>query len=658
MTNKASTIRSLRESTSTDDTHEPHKTRAPKPGKRRPPTAKRRTAAPAAPRAPARPPARALPSSEGREPQRTPQWAESVVGRSLVGIEVARDVDRAVHAALARATLGVSPAVPAMAYLDWLVHLAVSPGKQARLAEKVLRKIIRLSVYANQWRLEPSTPPCIEPLPQDQRFEHESWQRPPFNFIYQSFLLTQQWWANATTDVPGVERRNEDIVSFMTRQVLDVFAPSNYPWTNPEILETTRREGGANLFRGWLNFIEDWRRNLTGRGPVGIEDYRPGGDVAVTPGKVVYRNRLIELIQYEPATEKVHAEPILIVPAWIMKYYILDLSPHNSLVRYLVEQGHTVFVVSWKNPVRADWDLGMEDYRRLGVMEALDAVCTIVPERRVHAVGYCLGGTLLAIAAAAMARDGDDRLQTVTLFAAQTDFTEAGELMLFINEAQVTYLEDMMWAQGYLDTKQMAGTFQLLRSNDLIWSRMVHEYLLGKRQPMFDLMAWNADQTRLPYRMHSEYLRKLFLDNDLAEGRFEVEGLPVTVSDIRVPIFTVSTVRDHIAPWRSVYKIHLLADADEVTFVLTSGGHNAGIVSEPGHKGRSYRIATRREAQMYVDPDSWKSETPTREGSWWPAWHRWLIGRSSGQTSPPSMGAPEAGYAPLCDAPGTYVLQD
>ncbi|MDH3453262.1 MAG: alpha/beta fold hydrolase, partial [Gammaproteobacteria bacterium] len=337
---------------------------------------------------------------------------------------------------------------------------------------------------------------------------------------------------------------------------------------------------------------------------------------------------------------------------------ILDLSPQNSLVKYLLERGHTVFMISWRNPTEEDRDLGMEDYRELGVMAALEAINAIAPERKVHSVGYCLGGTLLSVAAAAMARDGDDRLQSVTLLAAQTDFTEAGELMLFINEGQVNFLESMMWKDGVLDATKMSGAFQLLRSNDLIWSRMVHDYLLGKRQPINDLMAWNADQTRMPYRMHSEYLRRIFLNNDLATGRYEVGGRPVAVSDIRAPIFAVGTVKDHVAPWRSVYKIHLLADADEVTFVLTSGGHNAGIVSEPGHPRRGYQIATRREGENYIDPDTWQAQTPLTDGSWWPAWENWLAERSSGMTKPPELGAADSEYKPLCNAPGTYVLQD
>ena len=413
---------------------------------------------------------------------------------------------------------------------------------------------------------------------------------------------------------------------------------------------------GANLVRGALNFVEDCERAVSGKPPIGAECYRVGEAVALTPGKVICRNRLIELIQYAPTTDSVGAEPVLIVPAWIMKYYVLDLSAHNSLVRYLIGQGHTVFMISWRNPGAEDRDLGLDDYRRLGIMAALDAISAILPERQVHAAGYCLGGTLLAIAASAMAREGDWRLASVTLLAAQTDFTEPGEIMLFLNETEVAFLEDMMWERGYLDSGQMSGAFQMLRSNDLIWSRMVHDYLLGRRQEINDLMAWNADGTRLPYRMHSEYLRRLFLGNDLAQGRYEVDGRPITISDIRVPVFAVGTARDHVAPWISVYKIHLLTDTD-VTFVLTAGGHNAGIVSEPGHPGRSYQIATKRESDMHVDPETWAAATPRRDGSWWPEWAEWLQRQSTCQVPPPPMGAPAVGYPPLEDAPGRYIHQ-
>jgi polyhydroxyalkanoate synthase len=326
------------------------------------------------------------------------------------------------------------------------------------------------------------------------------------------------------------------------------------------------------------------------------------------------------------------------------------------MVKYLVDQGYTVFMISWKNPTEEDRDLGMQDYLELGVMRALDVVRSIVGGKHVHAVGYCIGGTLLAIAAAALGRDGRDWLESLTLFAAQTDFTEAGELMLFIDQSQVSYLEDLMWDKGYLDTSEMAGAFQLLRSNDLIWSRLVHDYLMGERAPMIDLMAWNADATRMPYRMHSEYLRKLFLRNEFAEGHYEVDDKPATLTDIRVPIFVVGAETDHVSPWKSVYKINLLTDT-EVTFLLTSGGHNAGIISEPGHPGRHHRVAVKREGEAYVGADDWFEKTPVEKGSWWPTWQKWLESRSGSKTRPPGIGNAKAGYRELCDAPGTYVLE-
>lgn len=564
--------------------------------------------------------------------------------------------DVPLHVAIARMTGGLSPLVLSGAYLDWAQHLLLSPDKQNELAREAASKWRRLLGYCARACADPACPLCIEPLPQDKRFANQAWRHWPFNALYQSFLITQQWWHKAMTGVPGVSRHHEDVMSFTVRQVLDFVSPANFPLTNPEVLDQAARQGGFNFLRGALNFREDWRRRTTGERPVGAEAFRVGHELAVTPGKVVFRNRLIELIQYAPATAEVFAEPILIVPAWIMKYYILDLSPDNSLVRYLVENGYPVFIISWKNPGEADRDLGMEDYHKLGVMAALDAVSAIVCGRQVHAAGYCLGGTLLAIAAAAMARDGDKRLTSVTLFAAQTDFTEAGELMLFIDEDQLRFLEDMMAERGYLDSKQMAGAFQLLRSNDLIWSTMVHDYLMGERQPLIDLMAWNADATRMPCRMHSQYLRRLFLNNDLAEGRFEVNGKPVSLRDIRAPIFAVSTISDHVAPWRSVYKIQMLTDAD-VTFVLSNGGHNAGIVNPPGHPTRHHQIAMHKEEENYIDPDTWQQNAVEMQGSWWPCWLAWLARLSGPQVAPPPMGAAEKGYAPLCDAPGAYVLE-
>ena len=303
-----------------------------------------------------------------------------------------------------------------------------------------------------------------------------------------------------------------------------------------------------------------------------------------------------------------------------------------------------------------DRDLTLGHYRGEGVMAALETINTIMPGRKVHACGYCIGGTLLSIAAATMARDGDDRLATVTLLAAQTDFSEAGDLMLFVDESQIAFLEDMMWDQGVLDTKQMAAAFQLLRSNDLIWSRSMRQYLLGERDPETDLTVWNADQTRMPYRMHSQYLRALFLENRLTAGRYAVGDRVITLKDLRVPMFVVGTETDHIAPWKSVYKVSLFTDT-ELTFVLTNGGHNAGIVSEPGHRGRHYLHATRNPGERYLDPDTWATRAAHTEGSWWTEWASWLSARSTpDRVAPPPMGAPEHDLPPLCPAPGTYVF--
>ncbi len=575
-----------------------------------------------------------------------------------VAFDALRNLDRLREASLARGTGGLSPESLMLAWTDWAIHLAGAPGKRLEL-------VLRASQAAAA-TLAGAMPADAGPLKvdaQDPRFRSPDWQQWPYKVWAQAFLLTEQWWHEATSDVPGTDPHHAAVVAFACRQWLDMLAPSNLPWTNPEVARRTVAEQGLNLWRGGMHLWQDVARLAAGEPPEGSEAFVAGRNLAATPGKVVLRNHLIELIQYRPSTETVFAEPVLLVPAWIMKYYILDLSAHNSLVRWLVAQGHTVFCISWRNVGPDDRELSMEDYRRLGVMAALDAVGTIVPGRKVHALGYCLGGTLLAIAAGAMARAGDHRLATVTLLAAQTDFTEPGELQLFIDSSQVHMLDSMMWRNGVLKAEQMSGAFQMLHSIDLIWSRVVHEYLMGERAPMIDLMAWNADTTRMPYRMHSEYLHKLFLGNDLAAGRYMVDGHPVAVQNIRVPIFAVGTETDHIAPWRSVFKIHQLADT-EVTFALTNGGHNAGIVSEPGHPHRYYRLLTKSAEDTCVGPDEWRAAATLHEGSWWTAWQQWLVRHSAAErVAPAALGAKRRapagsdGYAPLADAPGSYVLQ-
>jgi polyhydroxyalkanoate synthase subunit PhaC len=564
-------------------------------------------------------------------------------------------VDRAVRAGIARLTWGLAPSALAGAFLDWAVHLAASPGKQLELAGQAVTAAVENAAFAAACAAGARGDPCRCALPQDNRFRAAEWQGFPFNAFAHSFLSIERWWEAATTNVRGVSKQHENAVTFAARQVLDTVAPSNFLWANPTALERTWSERGVNLLRGLSNLLDDVARAAADQGPAGSEAFKVGKTVAVTPGKVIHRTPLAEIIQYRPATDRVRPEPIVIVPAWIMKYYILDLSPVNSLVRFLTEQGFTVFMISWKNPGAEDRDIGFDDYRRLGVLPAIAAATAVTGAERVHAVGYCLGGTLLAVTAAAMARDHDDRLASLSFLAGQVDFTEAGELMLFINESQVAFLEDMMWERGYLDAKQMAGAFQLLRSNDMIWSRLVHDYLMGQRSTPIDIMAWNADATRMPYRMHSEYLRSLFLDNDLAEGRFKVDDRAIAVHDIRLPIFAVGTETDHVAPWRSVFKIHVLADAD-VTFVLTNGGHNAGVLSEPGHAHRHFRIALHRHDEQYVDPETWLAANPARAGSWWPAWTAWLAERSGEPVAPPPLGRSGSGFAPLEDAPGRYVL--
>jgi polyhydroxyalkanoate synthase subunit PhaC len=593
--------------------------------------------------------------------------ARVIVNNNQSGSMPTRLSDAAFSAAVARLTRGISPISVIGAYMDWLTHIAASPGKQRALAESALRDWVAWWSYVHP-SSEGVCEPCARGTPRDKRFKHEAWDKIPFNWVSQAFLISQRWWSEAMTGVRGVSKHHEEVAEFTTRQWLDIWSPSNSAVANPEVLAQTVATGGLNLVRGASNWWQDVSDFYAQRKPPGAEAFVPGKTVAITPGKVIYRNRLIELIQYEATTRTVFPEPILIVPSWIMKYYILDLSQRNSLVKYLVDAGHTVFMISWKNPTAEDRDLSLEDYVELGVLAALDQIQDIASSRRIHAVGYCLGGTLLAMAAAFLARDrGDakkapnDPLATITMLASQVDFHEPGELSLFIDESQLAYLEDIMWEQGYLDGKQMAGAFALINSNDLIWSRLIHQYLMGRRSTMTDLKAWNADATRLPYRMHSEYLRCLYLKNDLAEGRYEFDGKPLVLRDIHAPMFVVSTELDHVSPWQSVYKIHLLTDC-EISYVLCSGGHNVGVVNPPLVDTASatykptYRISIRREDGAYVDPTAWLTNAKQEQGSWWPEWQGWLARHSSARVAPlPPGGRGKTRRSVIADAPGTYV---
>jgi polyhydroxyalkanoate synthase len=569
--------------------------------------------------------------------------AEAAAARPVDARAAWAELDQMFHAAEGQLTQGSSPLALWLAWVDWSAHMANAPFRRAELATDAVTGWLRLISGGLDGRI-------LQPAPDDHRFANPAWEGLPYRLYEQAFLLAQDLVDKATTPLPGVSPGNARLVRFAARQALDALSPSNIPWANPEVVEATVRSRGANLKRG----VENWRSDLqalAGQAPEDAAALKVGRDLAVTPGEVVFRNDLIELIQYAPQTETVRAEPILIVPAWIMKYYILDLTPHDSLISHLVGLGHTVFCISWRNPGPDMARVGFDDYRQRGVMAALDQVAAICPRAKIHAVGYCLGGTLLAVAAAAMARDGDDRLASLSLFCAQTDFTEAGELQLFTTEEQVAFLEDVMAGQGYLDGRQMGASFELLRARDLIWSRMIKTYMLGEREESSALMTWNADATRMPARMHAEYLRWFFLDDDLAEGRLQAGGRPVSVGDIRAPAFVVATRTDHVAPWRSVHKIHLLHNG-EVTFLLTAGGHNAGIVSPPGHPHRDYEIHTRAPGEAYLAPDAWRAAADKVDGSWWPAWTAWLAARSG-----PADQAPPAMPLSLAAAPGTYVME-
>lgn len=560
------------------------------------------------------------------------------------------DSERQLRRAMSKA-IQMPPAISISSMIyDWAMHLGFAPDKQVHLADLAQQNWGLLSQFVVSGCPSASENLPVQPENGDRRFAHAAWAKGPFAAISQAFLLGEAFIEAATSNVPGLSAERDRAMTFLARQWMDAWSPSNFPVTNPEVWERTLKTGGSNCLQGAAAFTRDLQA-LLGAPSSDPDETHVGKTVALTKGKVVLRTHLMELIQYDPATETVHPEPVLIVPAWIMKYYILDLSPANSFVKYLTEQGFTVFMISWRNPDAADAALGMKDYLEQGPLAAIDHI-TSKGTDRVHTAGYCLGGTLLSIAAAALGRDGDSRIASMTLLAAQTDFTEAGELMLFIDESQVSFLEDIMANQGYLDSAQMMSAFAMMRPIDMIWSRKVRSYLLGEDDPPpNDLMAWNADGTRMPAQMHSEYLRKMFLNNDLASNRYEVDRRAVSLRDIRVPIFGVGTESDHIAPWKSVFKIHNLTHAD-VTFALTNGGHNAGVISEPGHKHRHFRLMTKNDSDSALTPEDWLEMADWHEGSWWTAWSAWLADRSGRRARPPKRGRA------LCDAPGTYVFME
>lgn len=568
----------------------------------------------------------------------------------------AEAIDHTFRAAVGKLSGGLSTAAFAAAWSDWAIQLGAAPAKQATLiADGLKRTQDFLAFNAHASRQETLSPTADAGPDADVRFSDGAWSQYPFNVWARGFQHSAAWLKSLPHDIDGLTEKNSNLIEFTVRQWLEALSPTNFLSTNPELIELTRREGGENLKRGVKHLLEDLARVTRKQGPVGTENFEVGKAVAATPGKVVYQNGLIELLQYAPTTNEVYAEPILIVPAWIMKYYILDLSAKNSMVKYLVDQGHTVYMISWKNPGPEDRDYGMDDYLDLGPLKALEVINAIQPGLKIHAAGYCIGGTLLSIASATLAGRGDDRLASVTLFAAQTDFSEPGELSLFINPSQLALLKAQMHEEGILDAKQMGGAFQMLRPRELIWQPMIQTYVKGARDPMIDLLAWNADGTRMPYKMHTEYLYRLYLDNELSSGRFPVHGVPVSLTNVTVPMFIVGTETDHVAPWKSVYKVSHLTRSRDFTFLLTSGGHNAGIVSGPVHPKRKHRVHTRTASDPSLSAEAWFEQVQPQAGSWWPVWQRWLATHSNAKVAPPTLGAERVGYPILGDAPGTYV---
>mgnify|MGYP003582534603 FL=1 len=583
--------------------------------------------------------------------------------------EATQALDETFHGFLTRSTMGLSPIALALAAADWAMHLAASPGRQMVLGQRALALAQQAMATAVNPPMDENGQPIAD---NDNRFIDASWRQWPFSALKEGYKANSAWWREAV-QVDGMSRHHSHMVEFFNRQIMDTFTPSNWLLTNPEALNKAQETQGQSLLQGYQHFSEDLRKAETARSTPDVLEpltFEVGKEVAITPGKVVYRNHLIELIQYTPTTDKVYPEPLLIVPSCIMKYYILDLSQSNSMVKYLVGQGYTVFIISWRNPDASDRDLGMQDYLQMGVMDALAAVKERAGAPRVHALGYCLGGTFLSIVAAAMGRHtrmaqnqtagrrAEDRsmerlpeLASVTLLAAQTDFSEPGEMGVFIDDEQLKTLRQQMDLKGYLSGSAMAGSFQFLNMRELVFTRNTRRYLLGQEEADFDLMSWNSDLTRLPARMHSEYLSSLFLNNALATGKYRVAGQGIALMDIHAPMLVVGTTRDHVSPWRSVYKIHLQTDT-HVTFVLAAGGHNAGIVSEPGRPRRSYQINSIEDNQGWVEPDEWLASAPTRQGSWWEAMDAWLKERSGKPVAPPAIDPAHV----LCDAPGEYVM--
>lgn len=543
------------------------------------------------------------------------------------------------------------------AFLEMTAHMMADPGKLVQAQMNLWQDYMNLWQSTTRRMLGEPAEPVIEPESGDRRFKDADWdENQLFDFIKQSYLLSARWMQSTVSEVEGMDTKTAKKVDFYTRQFADAMAPSNFVMTNPEVLRATMESGGENLVHGLENLLEDIER---GKGRLAIkmtdtEAFELGRDIAVTPGKVVFQTDLMQLIQYAPTTDKVHKRPLLIIPPWINKYYILDLREKNSFVRWATEEGFTVFIVSWVNPDERLGSKTFDDYMVEGPLAAFDAIEKATGEAEINVIGYCLGGTLLASTLAYMAVKKDTRVKSATFLTTMTEFTESGELGVFIDEEQLTALEEKMITKGYLDGSHMATTFNMLRANDLIWSFVVNNYLLGKDPFPFDLLYWNSDSTRMPAAMHIFYLRKMYQENLLAKpGGIKLKGVPIDLGKIKTPAFILSTKEDHIAPWKSTYAATQLFSGP-TRFVLAASGHIAGVVNPPASGKYSHWTSPKNSAPKNpVSPDDWLNDAEEHTGSWWPEWSKWIGKFAGGKVA---ARVPGDGKLKIVeDAPGSYV---
>ena len=594
------------------------------------------------------------PTTEDKTSFRLPDPA--VVSRTMA--DVAERGQRIVTDFLRRqAEDGTTPPGPdplnlGSAFLEMTARLMANPARLMQAQIGFWQDYLTLWQNTARRMMGDKAPAVIEEPKTDRRFKDDAWrENEVFDFIRQSYLLSARFFTNVAQTAEGLEPKTAQKVDFYTRQFVDAMSPSNFLLTNPEVLRRTADTGGENLLKGLSNLLADLER---GKGQLRIRmtdetKFKVGENIAVTPGKVIFRNDLMELIQYQPTTEKVLKRPLLIIPPWINKFYILDLRPKNSFIRWAVEQGHTVFVVSWVNPDEKLAEKGFDDYMREGPYAAFDAMEQATGERAFNVIGYCLGGTLLSCTLAHMAANKDTRVKSATFFTTMADFAEAGELGVFIDEEQLHALEEKMSKRGFLEGSEMATTFNMLRANDLIWSFVVSNYLMGQEPFPFDLLYWNDDSTRMPARMHSFYLRRMYQQNDLVKpGAVQLDGVALDLRKIKVPTYLLSTREDHIAPWKSTYRATQIF-AGPVRFVLAASGHIAGVVNPPESGKYSHWV----NEELPPDPDAWFKGATELAGSWWPDWQRWIVAQDKAMV--PAR-IPGAGALPaLADAPGTYV---